>query len=99
MAATDSRPNKRSDEGAATVPTRVDRETLNCRECQGALSCMHCHPEDRPTQTLRIAELEAALRAIASRDIPHPGQDWAEVEFAAKVCDRLGIAYETKWDQ
>ncbi|MCB0252105.1 MAG: hypothetical protein KDI55_00065 [Anaerolineae bacterium] len=47
----------------------------------------------------RIAELEAALRAIASRDIPHPNADWAEVEFAAEVCDRLGITYETKWDQ
>ena len=22
---------------------------------------MHCHPEDRPTQTLRIADLETAL--------------------------------------
>lgn len=42
--------------------TRVDKETGNCRECQGGLTCMHCHPEDRPTQTLRIAQLEDSIR-------------------------------------
>ena len=46
------------------MATRVDKETGNCRECQGGLTCMHCHPEDRPTQTLRIAELETALREL-----------------------------------
>jgi len=45
--------------------TRVDRETGNCWECQGGLTCMHCHPEDNPKQTRRISELEAALRSIA----------------------------------
>lgn len=50
-------------------------------------------------QKKRIAELEAALSAIASRDVPNPNADWAEVEFAAATCDRLDIKYETKWDQ
>lgn len=47
----------------------------------------------------RIADLEAALAAIASRDIPRPNADWAEVEYAAGVCEKLGIAYQAKWDQ
>lgn len=46
-----------------------------------------------------IAELEEALKAIASRDVPHPNGDWSEVDFAADVCRRLGIAYETQWDR
>lgn len=29
-----------------------------CWDCGGGVTCMHCHPVDRPTQTLRIAELE-----------------------------------------
>lgn len=51
--------------------TRVDPKTLNCRECQGGLTCMHCHPQPSLEQTLRIAELEAALRPFAES---HPAE-------------------------
>lgn len=46
------------------MPTRVDKQTGNCRECQGGLTCMHCHPESAPMDVHRIAELEAQIAEI-----------------------------------
>lgn len=46
------------------MPTRVDKQTGNCGECQGGLTCMHCHPESAPMDRHRIAELETLISAI-----------------------------------
>lgn len=57
------------------MPTRVDKQTGNCRECQGGLTCMHCHPESAPMDAHRIAELEAALGHLwdAAVTVHHDG--------------------------
>lgn len=54
------------------MPARID-EHGNCRECCGGLTCMHCRPVDNPSQTARIADLEAALREIAKGDVDDGG--------------------------
>lgn len=46
------------------MTTLTDPAPASCYECAGGLTCMHCHPVDRPSQTHRIAELEAALDEI-----------------------------------
>lgn len=70
--------------------TRVDRETGNCWECQGGLTCMHCHPEENPKQARRIAELEAAVRAALNMidgDGAPPNWDWLRSVLADKSTD------------
>ena len=70
------------------MATRVDKETGNCRECQGGLTCMHCHPEDRPTQTLRIAELEAAIEKALRHSDANGMKDWPVFRHLRKTLGR-----------
>lgn len=77
------------------MPTRVDPATLNCRECQGGLTCMHCHPQPSLEQTLRIAELEKALADCTAFVAIHVDK-WARDNGGAmhethrELLDRIG---------
>ena len=66
---------------------RIDQ----CCSCLGGLTCMHCHPVDRPSQTHRIAELEAALRdaEVALADAPTPRLRGVRLRIMRVLGDKL----------